>query len=352
MKRFFVVALFATCCCALITGLSIGSFTQNDQRIAAAKIHRSSARTGTTSPVQPQRQIAITFDDLPSVPTYPVKELKALTSKLIETLKRNKVPVIGFINEGKLHQRAGSPYQHDEVEARTSILQLWVEAGFELGNHTYSHLDMFTASAEKFEQDLLAGEKITQKLLIAREMKIRYFRHPYLNTGASLEMKNAFENILAERKYIVAPVTVDNQDYVFAAVYADALKNNDRAMMNRVAEAYVPYMEASIEFYEKQSATLLGYEIKQILLVHANMLNADHFDKLIAMMKKRGYQFISLEDAFQDKAYSLEDRFTGRAGISWLQRWALTKKHQPTIEQFELEPKVPEFVKQAYAARK
>jgi peptidoglycan-N-acetylglucosamine deacetylase len=342
MKRFFLIALFAICSCAFITALSIVSVRQDDRRSAVGKV---SARSLTASPVQPQRQIAITFDDLPSVPTYPVKELKALTAKLIETLKRNEVPVIGFVNEGKLHQR-------DEVEARTTILRLWVEAGFELGNHTYSHLDMFTASAEKFEQDLLAGEKITQKLLTAREMKIRYFRHPFLNTGASLEMKNAFEKILAERKYLVAPVTVDNQDYIFAAVYANALKNNDRAMMNRIAQAYVPYMESSLEFYEKQSSTLLGYEIKQILLVHANMLNADHFDKLIAMMKKRGYQFISLDDAFKDKAYNLEDGFTGRAGISWLQRWALTKKHQPTIEQFKLEPKVPEFVKQAYDGRK
>lgn len=347
MKRVFVITLFATCCCAFISCLSIGS-VKDDRRPGVAKV---SARSVTASPVQ-QRQIAITFDDLPSVPTYPVKELKGLTTKLIETLKRNEIPVIGFVNEGKLHQRAGTQYLDDEVEARTAVLRLWVEAGFELGNHTYSHLDMFTASAEKFEQDLLAGEKITQKLLNAREMKIRYFRHPFLNTGASIEMKNAFENILAERKYIVAPVTVDNQDYVFAAVYANALKNNDRAMMNRIAEAYVPYMESSLEFYEKQSSTLLGYEIKQILLVHANMLNADHFDKLIAMMKKRGYQFISLDEAVKDKAYSLQDGFTGRAGISWLQRWALTKKHQPTIEQFKLEPKVPEFVKQAYDARK
>jgi peptidoglycan/xylan/chitin deacetylase (PgdA/CDA1 family) len=251
------------------------------------------------------------------------------------------------VNEGKLHQRGPN-----EVEARAAILKLWVDAGFELGNHTYSHLDMFTASAEKFRQDLIAGERTTQKLLSAKGMKLRYFRHPFLNTGPSPEMKSAFDNILAERKYIMAPVTVDNQDYVFAAVYADALKNNDHTMMSRVAEAYIPYMEAMLEFYEKQSSTLLGYEIKQILLVHANMLNADHFDKLITRMKKRGYQFISLEEALRDKAYELEDRFIARAGISWLQRWAFTQKHQPTIEEFKLEPDAPAFIKQAYGARK
>jgi peptidoglycan/xylan/chitin deacetylase (PgdA/CDA1 family) len=326
MKRFFAIAVVAVACRVFVSILSIGA--------------------------EPQRQIAITFDDLPSVPTYDVGEMKALTTKLLKILRQNKVPAVGFVNEGKLHQRGETRFGPDEFEARAAILKLWVDAGFELGNHTYSHLDMFTASAEMFKRDLIAGEQTAQKLLAAEGMKLRYFRHPFLNTGASPEMKSAFDNILAERKYITAPVTVDNQDFVFAAVYADALKNNDHTMMSRVAEAYVPYMEAILEFYEKQSSTLLGYEIKQILLVHANMLNADHFDKLITRMKKRGYQFITLDEALRDKAYKLEDRFIARAGISWLQRWAFTQKHQPTIEQFKLEPDAPEFIKQAYGARK
>jgi hypothetical protein len=70
------------------------------------------------------------------------------------------------------------------------------------------------------------------------------------------------------------------------------------------------------------------------------------------MMKKRGYQFISLEEALGDKAYKLEDKFAGRAGISWLQRWAMTQKHQPTIDEFKLEPGLPKFIKQAYDALK
>jgi peptidoglycan-N-acetylglucosamine deacetylase len=350
MKLYFEITGFAVF--SLISIFSISAITHIDGQISGPHSQALPALSRTAIPAQAQRQIAITFDDLPSVPTYDLKELKSLTTKLIETLKRNKVPVIGFVNEGKLHRRAGDSSQPHEVEERTAILKLWVDAGFELGNHTYSHLDMFNSSAEKFEQDLVAGEQVTKRLLAAKGMKLRYFRHPYLNTGASLEMKNAFDKILADRNYIVAPVTVDNQDYVFAAVYADALKNGDRALMKRVGEAYVPYMEAYFEFYERQSSTLLGYEIKQVLLVHANMLNADYFDDMIAMMKKRGYKLISLEEALNDKAYNTEDKFTGRAGISWLQRWAITQKHKTTIEEFKLEPKLPEFVKQAYDARK
>ncbi len=61
-------------------------------------------------------------------------------------------------------------------------------------------------------------------------------------------------------------------------------------------------MNSVLDFYEKQSKSLLGYELKQILLVHANTINANHFEAMLQMMKKRGYQFISLEEALRDKA--------------------------------------------------
>ena len=291
-----------------------------------------------------QRQIAITFDDLIFVPQDDLTQMKTLTQKLLTTLKQNKVPAIGFVNETKLHKP-------NEEAARTAILKMWIDDGFELGNHTYSHLDMFKATAEEFQKDLLSGEVVTKKLLAAKGKQERYFRHPYLNTGATPDQKSAFDKIIADNHYTVAPVTVDNGDYIFASVYAEALKKNDRTMMKRIADAYIPYMNSVLDFYEKQSKTLLGYEMKQILLVHANTINANHFGEMIAMMQKRGYQFISLEEALRDKAYQFTDSYTGRNGTSWIQRWAWTQKHQPTIKQFQEEPNVPEFIQKAYENR-
>lgn len=293
---------------------------------------------------QTSRQIAITFDDLIFVPQDDLQQIKASTSKLLRTLRTNKVPVVGFVNESKINVA-------NEAEARTDILKLWVEAGFELGNHTYSHLDLFTATPEKFKDELMKGEQITRKIMAAKGRQERYFRHPFLNTGSTAENKAAFDKILGDHNYTVAPVTVDNSDYMFAKAYADALKKNDRVMMQRVADAYIPYMNSVVAFYEQQSKILLGYELKQILLVHANPLNADHFGEIIAMLRKRGYQFITLEAALRDRAYEQEDKYTGRAGISWLQRWAMTQKHQATIKQFKLEPAVPDFIKKAYENR-
>ncbi len=73
------------------------------------------------------REVAITFDDLPALGQLP--QMRSITERLLKTITENKIPAIGFVNEGKLHF-AG------EQEARTALLQMWLDAGLELGNHT------------------------------------------------------------------------------------------------------------------------------------------------------------------------------------------------------------------------
>jgi len=280
------------------------------------------------------RVVAVTFDDLPSVTSYNVPALRELTKKLLQTITSNQVPVVAFVNEQKLHERG-------ELAERTSILKMWLDAGVELGNHTYSHLRFYNTPLEKFEEDVIRGEEVTKQLLAQKGLRLRYFRHPTLNTGPNLESKRAFEKFLAARGYAVAPVTVDNSEWILARVYAEAKAKGDRALMKRVTDAYVPYLEEMFAFYEKLSADVLGYEVRQVLLVHANALNADHFGDVVRMLRRRGYRFISLEKALKDPAYSLPDEYTGPVGISWLQRWAITKGGQ-----MRPEPGLPETMRE------
>ncbi len=107
-------------------------------------------------------------------------------------------------------------------------------------------------------------------------------------------------------------------------------------------------MEDCVAYYEQQSEALLGYELPQILLVHANALNADWFGELAGRIAQRGYRFVTLERALEDPAYESEDRYFGPAGITWLHRWALTAGHRG--EFFAGEPDVPTFVRDVFEA--
>jgi peptidoglycan/xylan/chitin deacetylase (PgdA/CDA1 family) len=277
-----------------------------------------------------KREVAITFDDLPTT-QGDLAQMRFITANLLKKLKAEKVPAIGFVNEGKL-------YRNGEIKERTAILQMWVDAGFELGNHTYSHISPDQQPIEAYKQDVIGGERVTRRLLQQKKMKLRYFRHPYLRTGKTIEYKTTLDAFLKARGYTIAPVTIDNNDYIFADVYSKAREKGDVETMNRVAAAYIPYMEKVIEFFEQLSRDSFGYEVKQTLLLHANELNADYFDKLAAMMKRRGYSFVTLEEALKDNAYSLPDAQTNR-GLSWIHRWRIAKNLE-----LKEEPKEPEFI--------
>ena len=282
------------------------------------------------------RRVAVTFDDLPMTgggsPTGP--DVVENNKKIVAALVANRIPAVGFVNERQL-EAAG------QQEERRAALRVWAEAGLELGNHTYAHRSFYNTPLAEFQEQVIRGEPFTRQLLAARGMRLRYFRHPFLNTGRTLADKQAFEKFLAGRGYTVAPVTHDNMEWVFAREYAQALVAKDDEKARRVAAEYVPYMEQMFEFFEQLSVELFGREIPQVLLVHANLLNGDHFQRLVEMMKRRGYQFVTLEDALKDDAYRHPDTYAGPVGISWLQRWLVTRG-----KEFRKEPYLPEYMRQ------
>lgn len=273
----------------------------------------------------PERAVAVTFDDLPAtsagVVATDVASLEAMTRKLLAAVRTHRIPAVGFVNEEKLFvagEGAGG------VAARTNVLRMWLDAGLELGNHTYSHRDLNTLPLDQFQADVLRGETVTRDLMKPRGQQPRYFRHPFLHVGADLKGRRAFEAFLASRGYTVAPVTMDNDEFVYAAAYANALRRADSAAAARIADDYLRYMEQICTFFEDVSKRVTGREIPQILLLHANTLNADRFDTLAGMMKRRGYRFVSVAEALDDPAYRRRDDFVGAPGNSWFNHWEVT----------------------------
>lgn len=282
-----------------------------------------------TSGEKARREVAVTFDDLPASQSN--RELSEINRKLVKSITSHKIPAVGFVNERKLYVRG-------ETDARIDLLRMWIDAGLELGNHTFSHIQIDNNPLAAYKDDVIRGETVTRMLLLEKGMKLRYFRHTQLRTGPTIEYRKGLDRFLADRGYTVAPVTIDNQEWVFASAYAGAKQRGDQENMKRVANEYIKYMDEIFAFFEKLSTDFLGYEIKQTLLLHANELNADYFDALVGMMRKRGYSFITLDEALKDKAYRLSAAQT-KMGLSWLHRWMIAKglKMRP-------EPREPEWI--------
>lgn len=312
LLNFIVICLLI----AHFTGRSNGQNRSNDQTV--------------------RREIAVTFDDLPGVAMPPGgwcdrKAFVEMNRKLLQSITTHRIPALGLVVESRICER----YKDIVPE----LLNMWLDAGLELGNHSFSHFDLNVTRLDVYKADVIRGETVTNRFLEQRHKKLKYFRHPFLHAGKDLETKRAFEKFLDERGYTIAPVTIDNQEWVFAEVYALAKKRGDKGTAERVAREYIKYMEEVFDFFEKLSVEVVGYEIKQVLLLHANPLNADHFDELVRMMKRRGYAFISLDQALEDPAYRLPDTYAGPKGLSWLHRWAFSKGLK-----MKDEPREPEFI--------
>jgi hypothetical protein len=104
-------------------------------------------------------------------------------------------------------------------------------------------------------------------------------------------------------------------------------------------------MESVVSFFEQRAPEVVGRAIPQILLIHASQLNADLMPDLLAMFRRRGYTFISLNQALADSAYNLPEEYVGTGGFSWIHRWSKTKGMAPKGE-----PDPPKWVEDTYNA--
>jgi peptidoglycan/xylan/chitin deacetylase (PgdA/CDA1 family) len=273
---------------------------------------------------KPERFVAITIDDLPgsAAGSMSATAITEMTAKLLGTLRDQKVPVVGFVNENKL-------YKLGEVDARIGALRMWLDYGFELGNHTFSHASLNRVGLKAWEDEVVAGESVTRMLLAEHKMKMRYFRHPYLDTGRDMQTRREAEAFLTQRGYRIAPITLDAWDWMYATVYDDAKRRGDTELQDRVAKSYLEYSDQVFDYDEKLSKRVVGYEVKQILLIHGNQLEADHIGDLLDVFRKRGYHFVTLEEALGDMAYGLPDEYVGEEGTGWLDHWAVTQGKPP-----------------------
>lgn len=263
------------------------------------------------------RRIAITIDDLPAASATSITPAEAakLNQQLLAGLQRHGAKAVGFVNEDRL-------LVPGEIDRGVAILESWLDAGMELGNHGFGHLGLWQSSRQEVEEAVLKGEVITRWLTTRRQAPLRYYRHPYTQTGKTEAEREAFEAFLAAHGYVVAPMTVDHDDYVFACVF-DRLDGPDAGERQlAIADEYDTHLRESIQVFETMSRELFGRLIPQVLVIHANRLNARTLDRSLATLTELGYTFIPLNDALRDEAYSSPAQASGRFGPSWLARWA------------------------------
>lgn len=244
---------------------------------------------------QQRAEVAITVDDLPVHGDLPANMTRAeIAKKFVETFKAKGVPgAYGFVNAKNIGANGDTE--------KDSVLKIWADAGFPLGNHTFSHIDLNTASVQAFEDEIAANEPVLKGLMGSRDW--HWLRYPYLHEGDTLKKRHAVRKYLVDHGYKIAQVTLDFGDYAWNNPYARCVAKQDTQAIEWLKSSYLQTAKDDIALDRKLSVMLFGRDIKYVLLMHIGALDSILLPDLLDLFKKEGFDFVSLEEAEKDPAY-------------------------------------------------
>lgn len=255
------------------------SFACSASKVAASKNQEISNE----SPhIAPKKLISITIDDLPFVGEYRNFHL----NMMIETMTKQQVPATGFI--------IASEVRKDNWE----ILRKFRDAGFALGNHTLTHANLSTLNSQAYQHEIQGADAILAPVLT----KPKYFRYPYLSMSSGKKREDIL-CFLAKKNYRVAPVTVDSKDFVFNQRLLAVPEMERRAYLEELKPFYLDFIWQQTKNAEAHNEYHHNTQQAQILLIHANLLNAYVLPDLINLYKENGYTFVSLNEALKTFKY-------------------------------------------------
>ncbi len=228
-----------------------------------------------------KREIAITIDDLPFVGESKNFHL----DKIINSIKANEIHATGFIIAGQIEPN------------NWQMLHKFREAGLGLGNHTLSHTNLNKVDSDTYIQQIEAADKILTPVLT----EPKYFRYPYLAMSDG-EKKNKVLAYLAAKNYQIAPITIDSRDFVFNQLLLAVPQSERRSFLSVLRPCYLNFIWQQTLKAEERNRLRHKSDQAQILLIHANILNAYTLSDIINLYKENGYTFVSLADALKSFA--------------------------------------------------
>lgn len=285
------------------------------------------------------RKLAIGFVSIPPVDRSenPPKDSDATARLMIAKLAQYKVPAVGFVNGGSISDG------EKLFPVRANIVRLWRDAGLEVGIGNFKHVWFYHTPYDEYVAGVEKNEAAVKKILAEKNLPLRYFSYPYLNTGKSVEDRDRFETWLQGRGISSVKYTIDNNEWMYSYAYDIARNDNDIGTMTEVRVAFMNYISKMFDHYEGYSQDLFGRDISQTMVLTPSRLVADSFDDLFGMIQKRGYKFVTMEEAQADEAYKTRENFIGNSGISWFERWTLADS-----KPLRAEPKVSEEVQKIW----
>ncbi len=202
-----------------------------------------------------------------------------------------------------------------------ALVHAWGDAGHAIGNHTYSHASL--ASATSTVDGFAADVDRDDALLRAMPGYTRRLRFPYLKEGDIAQKRDGVRDWLASHAYRSGAVTIDTSDWYYDERFRAwrALHPADDPAPFR--QAYLAHLASRIAYYDGLSQRVLHRSVKHVMLLHANAINAAFLPDVIDMLRANGWTIVRPGEAYADPVYAMQPN-TLPAGESLL--WSIAKE--------------------------
>jgi peptidoglycan/xylan/chitin deacetylase (PgdA/CDA1 family) len=261
----------------------------------------------TAAPVATTAEVAVTVDDLPTHgPDTPGMDRMAITERFLAAFQRHGLhSVYGFVNGKRV----------TDVPASISILRRWRQAGHPLGNHTYSHVSLNAVGLSEYFADLERGEAVLKE--VEPDAGVwKVFRYPFLFEGDTSEKREGVRRYLREHGYVMAPVTIDADDWAFNAPFSRCTAQNDAVSLAKLRGIFVETHTEELRRMQELSQTLMNRKVRQVLLLHIGAADADYIEDLLTAYERQGVTWIDLRTALVDTMYGLDPSDVVRYGAA------------------------------------
>ncbi len=244
--------------------------------------------------------IAITVDDLPAHGAIPPGVSRIDVARdYLAALKGHNVPAVyGFVNAIHLKQEPGTD----------AVLDMWRAAGYPLGNHTYSHMNVNSGTVEAFEADLEAGEPAIRDRMGKEDWRV--LRFPYLSAGDEAHHAGIMAYLKAH-KYRIADVSMSFNDWAYTDTYARCMAKGDSEAIESMKIQYMQGVKASIARSLTASQKVYGRQISHVLLIHEGAFTALMLPEVLTAFEEEGAHFVTLDQGQSDPAYNAPSAHQG-----------------------------------------
>lgn len=259
------------------------------------------------------KKILLTFEDLPYFRPLGFWRPREVNRMILRTLQQHDIKAAGFVVEEKI----------DDDPSSYIVLQDWAEHGHILGNQTYSKVDLHQLTPDDFLHHVADGQKYLRRVSKLHSFDYRYLRFPQLHQGDTASKKREVARRLARGDYEIVPVTVKTSDWAFLRPYLE--HDTDAPKVARLKELFLEHVASALDYSEAQSRKVFGRDVTHILQLRCTLSTAFFLEDLVEMLRKRGYRFVSLEEALSDPIFETEEDYSGPLGLTFIDRVAASQ---------------------------